>query len=119
MKRDLEAKGVKDPVAISAAIDRNAVDLEWSETQKHLAKKAFNVPLIFDPKKTEEQIKSIGQQIDDYFRNNDFTVKMKLDWSKTDPKNSLKRKPMARTMPKPTQTNPKKKIRRKQNDNIC
>lgn len=90
MKRDLEAKGVKDPVAISAAIDRNAVDLEWSETQKHLAKKAFNVPLIFDPKKTEEQIKSIGQQIDDYFRNNDFTVKMKLDWSETDPKTGYK-----------------------------
>lgn len=90
MKRDLEAKGVKDPVAISAAIDRNAVDLEWSETQKHLAKKAFNVPLIFDPKKTEEQIKSIGQQIDEYFRNNDFTVKMKLDWSATDPKTGYK-----------------------------
>ena len=90
MKRDLEAKGVKDPVAMSAAIDRNAVDLEWSETQKHLAKKAFNVPLIFDPKKTEEQIKSIGQQIDDYFRNNDFTGKMKLDWSETDPKTGYK-----------------------------
>lgn len=90
MKRDLEAKGVKDPVAISAAIDRNAVDLGWSKTQEHLAKKAFNVPLIFDPKKTEEQIKSIGQQIDDYFRNNDFTVKMKLDWSETDPKTGYK-----------------------------
>lgn len=77
MKADFEKQGITDPWNVAVAINTVASENNWSEYEKNIAKREFQVPIVFDQQKIDEQIDTIDQQLKRAFDNKtyNFTIK--------------------------------------------
>ena len=79
MKADFEKQGITDPWDVAVAINTVASENNWSEYEKNIAKREFQVPLVFDQQKIDEQIDTIDKQLKRAFDNKTYNVTIKTN----------------------------------------